>query len=354
MRTKEQQTKIHVESIRATNRPVVEAALRYRRNKGCKSGTLVNYAWAFRLLDEFLDGRPYDSVSRHDLAAFVETLRDRYASASVYTYTASLKANLKFAFDAPMLAHDLADALTVRQPGKGPKPGVLISRDDFEALLRACKQRLRRKHPRAGVMMQCLLWMLWATGFRISELLSMNCGHVRLEEHGAKLVLPDLAEGLKTGPRTIYIHEATPILKAWLSLHPAPGKESPLFIGLRDSAGITRLAYQTVEKHLHYYGDDSGVNIGRDKPVTAHDFRHTLATRKVRDHQWTEMELRAYFGWAPGSSMPSYYVHLANGDLRDRVLRDAGVDELGRPEVLESSSDAEQLAALLKRLTRSD
>lgn len=75
MSIKEQQMKSHLKSLSPANATVAAEAIRYRRNKGCKSGTLVNYAWSFLLLDKFLDGRPFQSVSRHDLAVFVESLR---------------------------------------------------------------------------------------------------------------------------------------------------------------------------------------------------------------------------------------------------------------------------------------
>lgn len=62
------------------------------------------------------------------------------------------------------------------------------------------------------------------------------------------------------------------------------------------------------------------------RPLRAHDFWHTCATRKAR-LGWNESQLRRYFGWSPGSDMPSRYVHLALGDMREQVRRDAGVDE---------------------------
>ena len=63
--------------------------------------------------------------------------------------------------------------------------------------------------------------------------------------------------------------------------------------------------------------------------MNPHLFRHTRATRAATQG-WNEPQMRAYFGWGPGSEMPSHYIHLSARNMEDQVRRDAGVDELGR------------------------
>jgi hypothetical protein len=57
--------------------------------------------------------------------------------------------------------------------------------------------------------------------------------------------------------------------------------------------------------------------------VNPHLLRHTRATEAARSG-WNEEQMRKFFGWAPGSPMPSTYTHLTAEDMRERVLKDRG------------------------------
>jgi hypothetical protein len=66
-----------------------------------------------------------------------------------------------------------------------------------------------------------------------------------------------------------------------------------------------------------------------------------------------EAELRAYFGWEEESKMPARYVHLALGDMRNRVRRDAGVDSSGFQEAMDAGDKQAAFFSLLKELMQS-
>jgi hypothetical protein len=62
--------------------------------------------------------------------------------------------------------------------------------------------------------------------------------------------------------------------------------------------------------------------------INPHLFRHSRATRAA-ESGWNESVMRTYFGWQPGSRMASHYVHLAQGQIEERVRKDAHLDPLG-------------------------
>jgi hypothetical protein len=96
-------------------------------------------------------------------------------------------------------------------------------------------------------------------------------------------------------------------------------------------------------------GKASGVITGRDRSVNLcpHDFRHTRATEAARDN-WNEEKMRCYFGWKPGSRMPSLYTHLALGDLREQVRRDAGLDDHGCVQPTETVTAAQLMEQAMR------
>ena len=283
---------------------------------------------------------------------------------SLYTWSWNIKGTLWriLGFSSiKSLPFPFLEALRVREGKRKPK-GVLIEEPDFRALLEGVAHLENRQWSQhAAVEVTALLWLLMDVGFRITEALSLHVGDYKQEDrHGGELTLPELEEGLKTGPRPVYTSMASGALHAWLSLHPAAKEPSaPLFPGLGCSDGLEPLAYSVVNTMLLKLGEASGVNARRGdlkRRVCAHDFRHTAATRDGRAGM-DPFTMCQKYGWAPGSKIMWHYVHMNKHDLRRRARQDAGVDELGFVQT-PGMDDATQLAmletqreAILARLT---
>src|ERR1051326_2885364 len=142
--------------------------------------------------------------------------------------------------------------------------------------------------------------------------------------------------------------EGVAALKAWLAVHPAGGDpKAPLFCGFYDRTGLVPMGYESLSDHLGMLSRKAGIAPG----VTAHDFRHTCATRKARAG-WVESELRLFFGWSRESNMPSRYVSTQLSHLRDRVRSDLGMTPTGFAST-QPLSDEAMLAQLLKRIAQS-
>lgn len=162
-------------------------------------------------------------------------------------------------------------------------------------------------------MMRCALYMLWDTGMRPSELLSLRYQDIERDAHGHfYAALPededDAAYPLKTGPRKVVLVESVPALREWLNHHPT--KEGPLFLGIHGPVMARRYLLDFVKEVCPGH--------------TPKDFRHTAATRATLAG-WNEAQMRAYFGWEPNSPMPSYYAQFTASDANRMRLKQAGL-----------------------------
>jgi len=70
-----------------------------------------------------------------------------------------------------------------------------------------------------------------------------------------------------------------------------------------------------LEKLKYRYMEKYGERL--PKGLSLRSFRHSRATHLAT--HLTEAELRLHFGWAPGSTMPSIYVHLSQRDLAEKM-----------------------------------
>lgn len=337
------------------NRPFMARFIQERRNEGLRPKSVYAYVQATQHLDRFLGGKSFMAATADDFRNFLTQQRQNMADATVFGNVFKIRRVLKDLYGVDRLPKPVRVALAVKAP-KVEFVGRLVTDDEFGRLLAASQDRGQRTGtlPTAELS-QAILWTLRDSGFRAQELLSLNVGDVALDDaRGATLSLRPEAPGLKSGARTIYVSRCVGAIRTWLELHPrGTDAKAPLFTGFYDRTGTKRLQYQRLLEHLYTLGDRSGVNAGssRDKKVSPHDFRHTAATEKAKAG-WVEEELRKFFGWAPGSIMPSIYVHLSLGDMRERVRRDAGVDAMGYFQQTPTMDPAQALASLIQQLAR--
>jgi integrase len=187
----------------------------------------------------------------------------------------------------------------------------LISRSDLDRMVRAA-DNLRDK---------AFLRVLYESGCRIGEILSLRIKHVKFDRYGAILVVHG-----KTGDRAVRIIASAPALANWIENHPEGNNpEAPLWISIGTKSrgsGITRTGVGQVLRRVVK-------RAGLRKRIYPHLFRHSRATDLASG--LTEGVMKQYFGWTPGSRMPGIYVHLASRDVDRELLKLHGI-EVGEAE----------------------
>jgi integrase/ribosomal protein L40E len=164
---------------------------------------------------------------------------------------------------------------------------------------------------------RALISVLYESGCRIGELLSLKIKHVEFDDYGGILIVNG-----KTGSRRIRIVSSVPDLSTWLDMHPnKDNRESPLWICIGSTNHGKELGYRATTKMLSEVAEDVGV----EKAVNPHAFRHARATHLASELK--EAQMKEYFGWTQASKMASTYVHLSGRDIDNAILKMHGIKQ---------------------------
>jgi len=216
------------------------------------------------------------AVTEYDVQAWRDALAGNRQPASVNRKLAALGTLFRWAVETGQVAHDpTAHVSGVAQQPLAPKA---LSEGDLTRILRAAQ-----KH---GDPRDCaLLELLAATGLRAAEVAGLTLGDLDLgERHGWVTV-----RGKGRKQRRVPLHtRARRAIAAYLTGRQGEGArgrggeeergglapESPLFLTQQGTAMTPYTLWYTVKK----YAAEAGV-----ADVSPHTFRHTVATRLVRD-----------------------------------------------------------------------
>ncbi|MBU0496521.1 MAG: tyrosine-type recombinase/integrase [Candidatus Thermoplasmatota archaeon] len=184
---------------------------------------------------------------------------------------------------------------------KRRKPRNLLVSEDVEKIMNAATNTRNKLFVR----------LLFETGARIGELLSLTLDGINWDEYGATIQIYG-----KTGERKIRIIDSVPLLSGWMREHPQrENKQALLFCGINNKT----VSYDYFRILLHELGKKTGIN----KPMNPHHWRHSRATQLSKF--LTEAQLCMFMGWVPGSSQPGTYVHLSGRDLDSAILKMKGI-----------------------------
>jgi len=174
-------------------------------------------------------------------------------------------------------------------------PPEIITRGEVLKMVQACRT----------VRDKALISVLFESGARIGELLSLTLRDVEFDSYGAVLMVRG-----KTGSRRIRIcGKAVDYLKEWIYInHPDKMPDSRVF----------PFSYKALEKALKNVAKRAGLN----KDVHFHMFRHGRATELAA--KLNEMELDIFMGWELSSKMPRVYCHLSGKDIEKKILQISG------------------------------
>jgi len=176
-----------------------------------------------------------------------------------------------------------------------------LTDSEFERLLSELK------HPRD----KALVMLLRETGLRIGEALALDVRDVEITERYGRLHV----RYSKTAERYVEFVKSIPYIRTWLSVHPDPKPDNPLFVKIKGKP--TRLEYQAFWKLLKEALKRAKIN----KRVHPHLFRHQVATELLSTERLPEEAVRVYLGWTHGSRMVSRYSHVTSERANELVMR---------------------------------
>ncbi len=194
---------------------------------------------------------------------------------------------------------------TTRSRNNDKLPESLITEAEVRRMIEAAS------HPRDRTVVS----VMWETGARVGEFLTLHVKHVQFDDLGMRLTLKG-----KTGMRRILLVDSTPYLAEWLASHPKRSRpEAPLWVGIGTVGRDEPLQYAALRKLLAQLAGKAGVKKGSNP----HNFRHSRATALAK--HLTEAQMDQYFGWVRGSDMPATYVHLSGRDVDEAILKLRGL-----------------------------
>jgi integrase/recombinase XerD len=246
--------------------------------------------------------RNWSRVDKPLILAFLSDLQAKgYSPATVARKIAAVKSFFSFLTAEGIVRTDPTETLSSPRVGKSlPKP---ISPEQVDELL---EQPLRRDTPEAK-RDKAMLELLYASGMRVSELVSLDVDNVALTIDHAYVRC--MGKGYKE--RTIPIHEhAAEAIKLYLKdARPrlVSGGETALFVNRRGER-LTRQGFWLI---LKTYA--RAANIGAT--VTPHTLRHSFATHMLKGGAPLR-NVQELLGHA-NISTTQVYTQLTNDHVRD-------------------------------------
>lgn len=246
---------------------MIDAYLAYLQGvRRMSPNTLESYARDLAALSAFARGRGLDvsGLARKDLEAFVRQLMSSGLSPRSVARTVACVRGF-YRHLALERRQDSSPADDLRPPKAWPALPKFLSLDEVDALLAQPDTATPR-----GLRDKALIEVLYATGLRVSELVSLRAGDLSLDEgyltcigKGDKQRMVPLGQQAVDWVRRYLRDGRTGLLHK---------KTSPwLFVNARDGGPLSRIGFWKVLKGY-------GLSAGIAAPLSPHVLRHSFAT----------------------------------------------------------------------------
>jgi integrase/recombinase XerD len=233
--------------------------------QGDELATMRAYQYDLRQLHLFLEqgGKQFSSATVRDLRAFIHSLSDMHLSAvSINRKISAVKTFYRFLLQNKTVHENPAEELELLKTRR--KLPLVLSVDEVSAILEAAS-----KTTPLGLRDRVCLELLYSSGLRISELLSLKLSDVQLNERllsvvgkGNKQRLVPFGNKARVAIDDYLLRGRPSILK---------NKTASVFILNARGRKLSRMGFLKI---LRGYWVISGVR----KRVTPHTFRHSFAT----------------------------------------------------------------------------
>jgi site-specific recombinase XerD len=262
-------------------------------------------------------GKSFNDATREDIVKVVNKILSRKTKQgrelSEWTrrdYKVVLKRFYKWLNGGETYPREVSWIKTTMKDYGRKLPKDLLTKEEIDRMIDAAN------NPRD----KALISVLYESGCRIGELLSLKIKDVRFDDYGAILLVSG-----KTGDRRVRIIESASYLLSWINAHPLKNNpEASLWVGTRNFLAKKKeeykaTGYRAITKLIKRIGERAGIS----KRVNPHNFRHSRATHLA--NKLTEAQMKEFFGWVQASKMASIYVHLSGRDVDDALLKAYGL-----------------------------
>jgi len=275
--------------------------------KGASANTIAAYKNDLQQLADFIGSRGssdgWQSLNRSDIQDFILDLKERgYTETSVARKVAAVRSFFAFLAAEGSITANPTEGLSSPRVGKTlPKA---ISPNEVDELL---EQPARRSTPEAK-RDRAMLELLYATGMRVTELVSLDMENLNLDPRSP--FVRCIGKGAKE--RSIPIHEhALEALNGYLEdgrpMMVRNPDETALFVNRRGER-LTRQGFWLILK-----GYAKSANLGDG--VTPHTLRHSFATHMLRGGMPLR-NVQEMLGHA-NISTTQVYTHLTSDHVRE-------------------------------------
>jgi len=188
----------------------------------------------------------------------------------------------------------------VQNPKNSMMPEYLITEEEFNKLINATDD----------IQDRLLIGLLYESGCRIGEILSLQIKNVSFNNYGARLTVKG-----KTGQRVVPIVWYANLLRQFIESHPfKDNPEAPLFYYKNRDGKVLAMPYSVFRMRLKRLCEKTGIR----KRIHPHLFRHTRLTELAKE--LPEQILKQIAGWVPDSKMAQTYLHLSLKDVEESLL----------------------------------
>lgn len=239
--------------------------------KGLSKNTLQSYERDIQAYIKELENAnvlDVESTSRADIIAYLLKLKKSgKASSTISRTVSSIRGFYRFLYQDQRISHD--PTLHIEKPKIERKLPKVLSAQEVEALLAAPEQT-----PAMGQRDRAMLEVLYATGMRVSELISLDLDAVHLQMEfvkclgkGSKERIIPLGQ-IAVQALDTYIHSGRPKLLK-------DRREKALFLNPQGK----RLTRQGFWKIIKKYAQAARIQ----KEITPHTLRHSFATHLLEN-----------------------------------------------------------------------
>jgi integrase/recombinase XerD len=265
-------------------------------------------------------GQDFRSVKRDDIFNLVRKIETNksYADWTKHDYKVALKRFFRWLRGGEDYPEEVKWIKTTVKNGNHKLPEEMLTEEEIQKII-GCSE-----HPRDKAFVS----VLYESGCRIGELLTLRLKHIHPDRYGAKIIVSG-----KTGMRSVRLIASAPYLTLWANIHPdKDNPEAPVWLELRKKTDSERsgIDHKNASILLKRLARRAGIR----KRIYPHLFRHSRATHLAK--QLTEAQMKEHFGWTQGSEMAGIYVHLSGRDVDDALLKVYGMkkEEPGEASVL--------------------